>query len=216
MNRIKVWVYAIVVAAAAYLAVRAHTQQLRATAMADLDARLAAASAQVMASTRALSREVSAAAALAARDARLVDALHAKDAPPAPLPRKGKKAPPPPPPVDEEARETALREAARAALGNAERTFGFDLPDATVVTAGNREWLARKGKGSDAEGDAMAYLRGAIGGKAQRGYVRLNGAVFYAAASPAGEGAGLVVLAPIDEVSVKGLANATGALVSLV
>ena len=217
MNRIKVWLYAVAVAAAAYLTLRAYTQQLRAGAMTDLDARLASASAQALAATRSVAREASAAAALASRDTKLVEALHAKEAKaPAPPPRKGKKArPPPPPAVDPDAQETALREAARAALAAAERVLGFDLPDASVVTAGNREWLARKGKGRDAEGEAMAFLRGAIGGRAQRGYVRLNGALFYAAASPAGEGAGLVVLAPIDEAWVRGLAGAADTLVTL-
>lgn len=218
MNRIKAWAYAIVVAAVAFVALRAHTLQLRAAATAELDARLAAASAQALASTRSVAREATAAAALAARDAHLVEVLHAKEAPapPAPLPRKGKKpAAPPPPAADREAQEAALREAARAALSAAERVLGFDLPDSTVVTAGNREWLARKGAAGESEGEAMAYLRGAIGGKTQRGLVRLNGVLFHAAASPAGDGAGLVVLAPLDEAWTKGLAGAAGTQVTL-
>jgi len=210
MNRVKVWLYALLVAGVAIAGLRAHTMGLRAGAAASLDARLEAAVAQVGASTRALAREASAAAALAARDAALVEALHAKEpAPPPPL--RGKRGKPAPlSAADEEAREAALREAARAALSAAEKTLGFDLPDATVVTAGNREWLSRKGQASVAEGEAMAYLRGAIAGKARRGWVRLNGVVFHAAASPAGEGAGLVVLVPLDEAWTKGVAGATG------
>lgn len=220
MNRIKVWLYAVVVAAASYVALRTYTQQLRAEAMTDLDARLAAASAQVMASARSVAREVSAASVLAARDPALLGVLHAKEkgAPTPVAQRKKDKAARPPAPrpaADPEAWETAVREAARAALTAAENSVGFDLPGATVVTAGNREWLARKGAATNAEGEAMAFLRGAIAGKAQRGYVRLNGAVFYAAASPAGDGAGIVVLTPIDEAWVKGLAGVTGALVTL-
>jgi hypothetical protein len=62
----------------------------------------------------------------------------------------------------------------------------------------------------------MSFLRGAIvSGKAQRGYVKQNGAVFYAAAAPDGNGAGVVVLAPVDDAWVRSLAGATGALVTL-
>jgi hypothetical protein len=171
----------------------------------------------VSATTRAVSREASAAAAFTARDAQLVEALHAKEAAPPPLPgKRGKGAPPPPPPtVDEEAREAALREAARAALASAEKIFGFGLPDGTVITAGNREWLARKGEPSVAEGEAMGFLRGAIAGKVERGWVRLNGAIFYAAAAPAGDAAGLVVLVPLDEAWVKASGAANGVEVTI-
>lgn len=219
MNRVKVWAYAVAVAAVAVAALRAELLRQRGDAAVALDARLAAGAAQVSAATRAVAREASAAAAATARDAKLVQALEAKEpAPPAPLPRKrGKGAPPPQPlpTVDEEAREAALREAARAALATAERTFGFSLPDGTVVTAGNREWLSRKGEPSVAEGEAMGLLRGAIAGRSQRGWIRLNGAVFYAAASPAGEAAGLVVLVPLDEAWVRATGAAIGAEVTL-
>jgi hypothetical protein len=215
MNRVKVWVYALVVAAAAIVTLRTHTLGLRADALADLDGRLATAAAQALASSRAVAREASAAAALAARDAKLVEALHAKEAAPTPLPRKGRSRPPPRSPANEDAQEAALREAARAALAAAERALGFDLPDGTVVTAGNRGWLAGKGEAREAEGEAMAHLRGAIAGKTERGHVRLNGVLFFAAAAPAGDGAGLVVLAPLDEAWVKGVAAATGAQATL-
>lgn len=215
MNRLKVWVYALLVAAAAIVTLRTHTLQLRADALSGLDAQLAGGTAQALASARAVAREASAAAALAARDEKLVAALHATEAPPAPLPKKGRGRQPPRRAADDEARENTLREAARAALASAERAFGFELPNGTVVTAGNRSWLAGKGEAREAEGEAMAYLRGAIGGKDQRGYARLNGVLFFAAATPAGEGAGLVVLAPIDEVFVKGVAAGAGVSVTL-
>ncbi|HEY6005654.1 MAG TPA: hypothetical protein VIV57_22430, partial [Anaeromyxobacter sp.] len=215
MNRIKVWAYAIALAAVAFVTLRAHTEQLRATAMSDLDARLAAASAHVLASTRDVAWEASAAAAVAARDPKLVAALHPAEARmPAPPPRKGKGIrAPSAPAADPEALEASLRDAARAALAAAERTIGLDLPEGTSATAGNREWLSRRSKH---EGDAMSFLRGAIvGGKAQRAYVRQNGVVFYAAAAPDGDGAGVVVLTPVDEAWVRSLAGATGALITL-
>jgi hypothetical protein len=214
MNRIKVWAYALALAAVAFVTLRAHAERLRAAAMSDVDARLAAASAHVLASTRDLAWEASATAAVAARDPKLVAALHPQEtrAPPPP-PRKGKAIrPPAAPPVDPDALEASLRDAARAALGAAERTIGLDLPGGTSATAGNREWLSRR---SRPEGDAMSFLRAAIGGRAARGYVRQNGAVFYAAAAPEGDGAGVAVLAPVDESWVRSLAGATGALVTL-
>ena len=217
MNRVKVWAYSVVVAAVAVVALRAELIARRTEVAVALDARLAAGAAQVGATTRALSREASAAAALTARDAQLVEALHPKEpAPPAKLPRKRpKSAPPARPAVDEEAREAALRAAARAALASAERTLAFALPDGTVVMAGNREWLARKSEPSVAEGEAMGFLRGAVAGKAQRGWVRLNGAMFFAAAAPAGEAAGVVALVPLDEAWVKAAGAATGTEVTL-
>src|SRR5512141_2344988 len=217
MNRVKVWAYSLVVAGVGVAALRADLLARRSEAVGALDARLATAAAQVAATTRAVSREASAAAALAARDASLVQALNAKEAPPTKmLPRKrAKGAPPPISALDEEGREAALRAAARAALDGAEKTFGFDLPDGTVITAGNREWLARKGERSVAEGEAMGLLRGAIAGKSQRGWVRLNGAMFFAAAAPAGEAAGVVVLVPLDEAWVRGAAAATGTEVTV-
>jgi hypothetical protein len=45
--------------------------------------------------------------------------------------------------------------------------------------------------------------------------VRVNGALFYAAAAPAGDGAGVVVLTPLDDAWVRALAGATGAHVTL-
>jgi hypothetical protein len=214
MNRVKVWAYAVLVAAVAVAALRAELLARRTEAVAAVDARLSAGAAMVSAATRAVAREASVAAAVTARDGALLAALEAREEPRAALlPRKRPKGAPPG--ADDEAREAALRDAARAALASAEKTFGFALPDGTVVTAGNREWLARKGDASVAEGEAMALLRAAIGGKAGRGWVRLNGAMFYAAASPAGTAAGVVVLVPLDDAWVKAAAAASGAEVTL-
>ncbi len=207
MNRLKVWLYALLVAAVSAVALREHSIQLRTAAIAGVDARLAAAAAHVEASARALAREASAAAAFTVRDEKLTVYLHAKE----PAARRGKEQPPP----DPDATEAALSEAARAALSAAEKTFGFELPGTTVVTAGNNEWLARKGPPSVAEGEAMSFLRGAIEGRTKRGYLRLSGTVFYAAASPAGTGAGLVVLAPLDEAWARETAAAAGVDVTL-
>ncbi len=202
MNRLKVWLYALLVAVASAIALREHSVQLRAAAIADVDARLAAGAAHVEASARARAREASAAAAFTIRDEKLVVFLHAKES----SARRDRSQAT----ADPDAEEAALSEAARAALTGAEKTFGFELPGTTVVTAGNSEWLARKGPPSVAEGEAMAFLRGAIEGRTRRGYVRLSGKVFHGAASPAGTGAGLVVLVPLDEAWAREIAAAAG------
>ena len=61
----------------------------------------------------------------------------------------------------------------------------------------------------------MAFLRSAISGQLRRGFVRLNGALWYGAARPAGEGAGVLVLAPLDEAWAKALATGAGVDVTL-
>ena len=220
MNRVKLWVFTLLVVALAYVGLRVATLSRRADAVGGLDARLASAAAHVTASAHALAREASAAAAFVARDDALVAALHAKEGPPPALPPparvRGKKAKAPvgrAPDLDAE--EAKLREAARAALDAAEKTFGFDLPVGTVVTAGNREWVVRKGEPSVAEGEAMTFLRGAISGQTRRGFVRLNGALWFGAARPAGDGAGVLLLVPLDETWAKGLATSAGADVTL-
>jgi outer membrane biosynthesis protein TonB len=215
MNRLKLWIYALLVVAVGAFTLREHSRALRDRAVADVDARLAAAAAQVAASNQALAREVSAAAALTVADANLVRALNAKELQAAPLARGRKSPKPAAPPVDEAAEEAALADAARTALSGAEKTFGFSLPDKTVVTAGNREWLARKGAPSAAEAEPMTYLRAAIAGESRRGYVRLDSKLWYAAAAPAGDGAGLVVLVPLDDAWAKAIATGAGVDVTL-
>jgi hypothetical protein len=214
MNRVKVWVYALAVAAVAYVTLRAHTEQLRTAAMREVDARLAATSTQVFAAARAISREASAAAAIVARDPKVLAALHPPEVAPAPAPVKGKRTLPPPPPPEPSSPD-ALAAAARAALVAAEKALGFELPDGTSVVAATRESIARKGGGIDPESEAGALLRGALAGKPQRGYVRHAGAVWFATSAPAGDGAGVVVLAPVGEAWVRSMGGATGALVTL-
>lgn len=209
MNRLKVWLFTLLVVAAAAVTLRAHAGRLRAGELAQLDARLESAATQVSAAARALAREASAAAALAAGDDRLAGALAAMEPAQGPAGFRRRVAPVPPPPVTE-AEETALRDTARAALAAAERALGFELPGGTVVTAGSREWLARKSQAGDAESEAVAFLRAAIDGKAERGWARLDGVLFHAAAAPVGPGAGLVVLVPVDDAWVRAAASAAG------
>jgi hypothetical protein len=213
MNRIKFWVFTLLVVAAGYLLAHTASTARRADAIAALDARLASAAAHVAAATGSAGREASSVAALAARDEALVSALHPVAAPPpAPPPPpkgKGKRAPPPPPPpprVDPAAQDAAAQAAAKAALAKAEKALGFDLPLGTQVLAASQASLVRK---SD-ETEVGALLRAAAGNQPRRAIVRHGGALFAAAARPAGEGAGIVVLVPLDEAWARRLATAAG------
>jgi hypothetical protein len=217
MNRLKLWVFTVLVVAAAYVALRAATVARRADALAALDARLASAAAHVQSSLRGVARDAAAAAAYVAEDDRLAAALRPAApaaAPAAPL--RGRRAVAPAAPVRPAAPDEAtLREAARAALSGAEKAFGFDFPAATVVLAGTRESLAGKGEPAAREGDAGVLLRAAADGQARRGLVRLNGALWYAAAAPAGDGAGVAVVVPVDADWVRATSIAAGADVTL-
>jgi hypothetical protein len=215
VNRAKVWVFTLLVVAFGFLLVRTATVSRRADAVAALDARLASAAAHVAASAASLMHEASAAAGLVARDARLRAALEAHAPPAPPPPPRGRKAAPAAAPADAGAEEAKLQEAARQALAAAERELGFDLPTGTVVSAGNREWLARKGEPGPAEGEALGLLRAAIGGQPRRGFVRLNEGLWYGAAAPAGGGAGVSILVPLDASWVRPIAAAAGADVTI-
>jgi hypothetical protein len=222
MNRVKLWVFTLLVVAAGFLALRAATVARRADALAALDARLASAAAHVQSSLGAAGREAAAAAAHVARDERLAAALRPPATPaPAPIPavQKGRRAakPPPPPaaPVDPAAAEAALQGASRAALSGAEKAFGFDFPASTVVLAATRESLAAKGDPAKGEGEVAALLRAAADGQSRRGVVRLNGALWQAAAAPAGDGSGVVVVVPLDADWARANATATGADVTI-
>jgi hypothetical protein len=207
MNRVKVWAFTLLVVAFGFLLVRTATLSRRAEAVAALDARLAAAAAHVAASAKSLMHEASAAAGFVARDAALLAALAADEASAA----RGRRGPA----ADPAPADARLQDAARQALAAAERQLGFELPAATVVNAGNREWLARKGEPGPAEGDATGLLRGAIAGQPRRGFVRLGGGLWYGAAAPAGEGAGAAVLVPLDERWARLLAGGASADVTV-
>jgi hypothetical protein len=227
MNRAKFWVFTLLVVGLGYLLVHSAAATRRADAVAALDAHLASAAALVTSSTAATGREAAAVAALATRDEGLLAALRPPAAPqqaaPAPLPvkgkGKGKKAPPPPPPAppppDPAAQDARIRDAARAALDRAEKALGFDLPQGTVVTAASREGLARKGDPGAAEPEALALLRGAAAGQPRRGVLRQERALFYGAARPAGDGAGVLVLVPLDASWAKRLSTAAAADVTV-
>src|SRR5512142_3489091 len=75
MNRLKLWLFALLVIGAAGLSLLAVSADLGARALQVLDARLVAASARATAAQRALQGDAGAVAALAARDPALIHAL---------------------------------------------------------------------------------------------------------------------------------------------
>ncbi|BDG04908.1 MXAN_5187 family protein [Anaeromyxobacter oryzae] len=193
MNRLKVWLFVLLVGAAAVAAVWFTAVAERGVATRALDARLEAASAQLTLAVRALSNETASVAALAARDPKLVELLHAKEAP---SPR-GRRTPPPA--ADPAAEEAAIQAAAHAARAAAEQAAGFAVSDGTTIVAASREAYARKAQDAGAgEKELVDALGAAVGGETRRGWIRWSEKLWYAAAVPAGEGAGLVLLQPVD------------------
>ncbi len=223
MNRVKFWVFTLLVVAAGYGVLHSAAASRRADAVVALDARLASAAAHVTGSASGLGREMAAAAAFVAADEAVAAAVRSTEAPPAaspvPAAAKGKKAapasPPPVPPAAREPDAARLRATARGALENAEKNFGFNLPPGTTAIAATRAGLGAKGEAGAPEGDATGLLRAAVDGVARRAAVRMNGGLWFGAGHPAGDGAGVVVLTPLDERWARNLASAAGVDVTL-
>jgi hypothetical protein len=210
MNRLKLWLFALVIVAAAGVAVHLHTRTLRSDALAASDARLDAAAQQVIAASASLAHDAASAAALVARDPGLAQALAGSPEEQA----RGRRARVAPvPAADPAAQDAAMERAGRAALGAAERALGFRLPDGTTVIAATRETLAGR---EGALGDAAPLLRAAVDGASPRGHVQVGGKLLYAAAAPAGDGHGVLVLAPVADAFARGVAAASGLPVLLV
>jgi hypothetical protein len=221
MNRLKLWVFTLVAAGAAFLALRSAAVSRRADAVAALDARLASAAAHVSASFRSTGREATALAAVVARDPALAAALRAPEPVPAPAPApaaKGKHPAPAPAATaapDAAADDARQREAARAALAAAEKALGFEARAGSTAVAAGRDALARRTDAA-ADGEVTAFLRTAAGGTVRRGWVRQGGVVYGAAAVPAGEGGAVAVLVPLDEAWAKALATDAGTDVTVI
>ena len=206
MNRLKVWIFTLLVAAAGAAGLRVHVQALRQEAIAGLDARLSSAAGHVGTSLRAALREAAAASALAAREPALRAALAPRVEPA--LPRKKGKLAPQPEPAKEDAAQQA---AADAALAVAEGALTGSLPAGRVAMAASQGVLSRRPVG----GDPDALLRGAAEGTARAAFARSDGKLWAAAGAPAGDGAGVAVLVPLGEAWARALAAASGVDVTL-
>ena len=128
MNRLKLWLFALLVLGAAGLSLFALTADLRGRAIQILDQRLAAAAQRVTASQRALQGDAGSVAALAARDPALIHAL-AGDGSGRRRPRAA---------ADDDVAESAAQRAARAAVAAAEAELGVSLPQGARFTAAQR------------------------------------------------------------------------------
>lgn len=201
MNRLKLWLYALIVVGAGAAALHLLTSDLRAGALRQLDGRLQAGAARLAASQHALQAEANGVAALAARDGALLQALA-----PAAAPAAKAKAPAAPDPA---ARAAALDAAAAAALAGAQSELGTALAGARAVAVDAAE-LDRRAAEPSADGDVVAALREALAGKPRRAYARAQGGLAFAVAVPAGGSGALAVVVPLDAAWLRGVAAGTG------
>jgi hypothetical protein len=204
MNRLKVWVFALLAAAVAIFLLRAHSVGLRADALARLDARLSVGAAHARSALAAAEREAAALAAIAARDPELARAF-TPPPPEAAAARRPRGAPTP----DLAADDAAVDRAASSALAAAASALGLPgLPDGTLVAAGDRASLERR-VAAGPLGPAALRLQGALDGAAGAGFVRA-GSLLHAAASAKAPGGGAVaVLVPIADAFARDLAAET-------
>lgn len=215
MNRLKVWLFALLAAGAILAAAFVLSSTQRDVALRALDARLQAGAARFALAERLLGSEAAAVAALAARDAQAALAPARPEPPATPAAaaaaaRARKKVEPAPDPAAEQA---ALEQAAKAAVTSAQAASGIALSSPPEVVVGNRAWLEAKDAVADAaekekDKDLVEAIRGAIGGAPQRGWIRRDGKLWYGAAARVGESAGLVLLVPVDLAFVRAASQA--------
>ena len=219
MNRIKLWVYVLVVVGVGGWAIRGSSITSTARAIGAADARLLSAVGQLDGSLKLIQSRAAAVAALAALDDRLISALAAQ---PAPAPRaakaKGKKAPArPAAPRDEEAEERALEGAARSAVDAAEKALGFELPPLSFYAAADKGGIAKKLKaGADGpQREAVAFLADAAKGRPRRAFARVNDGLWYGVGIPMKGGGALVLFVPFGEDWARGFNAGAGVDVTL-
>ena len=216
MNRLKLWLFALVVVSAAAVSAFVHTRTLRLDALAALDARIGSARLALSAADGALSSEAAALAALVARDPAVAQALAPAEpaASPAPVARRRSRAQLPlEPPRDEAAADAALERALGAALARAARAMGGTVPEGALALAASRASLNRR---SLAAPEAAQVLRDAVHGVAPRAHVRRAGQLHVAAGAAAGDGAGVVVFLPEGAEHARQLAARSGVDVTFV
>jgi hypothetical protein len=218
MNRIKLWVFVLVIVGVGVWSTRGRSAVSTARAVAIADARLQSAVGQLDGSLKLIESRAAAVAALAALDDGLIAALAGPPAPPKAAKAKGKKAAPPPATVrDEEAEERALEAAARSAVGAAERSLGFELPPLAFYAAADKGGIAKKLKAA-ADGpqrEAVAFLADAARGKPRRAFARVNDGLWYGVGIPMAGGGALVLFVPLDEGWARGLKVGAGVDVTL-
>jgi hypothetical protein len=214
MNRLKLWLFALLVMGLTAAGMRHLLLDLRRAAIEGLDDRLALAQGRAEAAERTFTAELGAVAALAAADGGVLERLQPPAAP-APIPAAGKRRPAPPPPApDPEQLDAALSQAAANAVSSAESALGLSLGGGRQVFAVTREGFARR-KAAGGDPEALALLQDALDRKVSRRFVLLGGKLHVGAAVPAGEAGALAVLAPVDPAWVGAAVARTGAGITL-
>jgi hypothetical protein len=218
MNRLKLWLYMLVVLGAGVVNLYLLTIEGAARALHDTDVALEVGTAAHLANERLMASQAAAVIALAARDPGLLEALKAT---PRPEPRKdpkkrGKAEPDVDPTAEAAARYASAEAVARTAVEQAAAALAIDLPGAAFWVVANPEWLARSEAAQEGpQREAVAFLRDAAAGKPRRGYARVNDALWYGVALPAGQGAGLVLFLPIDSAWAGALKVTSGCDVTI-
>ncbi|HYD42791.1 MAG TPA: MXAN_5187 family protein [Anaeromyxobacter sp.] len=193
MNRLKFWLYALIVIGLAGFGLYLLSGSLRAQGVAAVDRQLRAARAHAEAAERSSTGELAAVAAVAASDEAFAAALRAGAAEPAQpaRPRKAAAVAAAPP----EQLDRAVEQAGAEAVAKAFQRSGRDGAG-RVVRAFSREGFERS---PPAEADVATLLKTALDGKVARGYVVLGGSKLHlAAAVPAGERGAIAVFVPAD------------------
>jgi hypothetical protein len=216
MNRLKLWLYMLVVLGAGAANIYLITLEGAARSMASVDAALQSAASAHRSRERLLSGQATAVAALAARDPALLEAL----APQAPPSKKKKEKEKPEaateaPGADPAERTAAAEAASAAAVGRAASALAVPLPAAAFWAVATQERLAEAPAAEEGpQRDVSAFLKAAAGGEPHRGYARVNDALWYGAAVPAGGGA-LVLFLPVDATWATALQTEAGCDVTL-
>ncbi|MBK9518036.1 MAG: hypothetical protein IPO09_11890 [Anaeromyxobacter sp.] len=214
MNRLKLWLYMLVVLGAGAANIYLITLEGAARGLAGVDAALESAATAHRARERLMASQAAAVAGVAVRDPALLEAL----AGPAPAPRKKAKADAvqEEPAPDVAARTAEAEAAARGAVERAARALALDLPGPAFSAVATPEWLARDPAADEGpQKEAAAFLRAAAGGTPRRGYARVNDALWYGVAMPAGEGAALALFLPVDAAWAAALGAEAGCEVTL-
>jgi hypothetical protein len=225
LNRIKVWVYVLVVVAVGIWTIRDRSAAGSARAVAVVDARLTAAAGQLDVGLKLIESRAASVAGLAALDRALIDALSARPAS-APEPKaakgkakakKGAAADPEAEQREEEALERAVESAARDAVERAEKALGFELPPLSFWAAADKGGIAKKlAAGSEgSQKEAVAFLASASKGQPRRGFARVNDGLWYGVGIPMAGGGALVLFVALDEAWARSLQASTGVDVTL-
>jgi hypothetical protein len=190
MNRLKMWVYVVIVLAAGIVELGFLSRWLTEHAIAQLDHELRASAQQVDARARLLASEAAQLADATAHDPSVLQALAPDGTQDVPA-------------------------TSQAAVEHAARALGIDTSRGLLVaTSGRGGPVARAGGANVTVEGLAAVLPGADGARRQ-GYVIADGTVFYAVGAPAGRGAVAVGL-PLDIGWLVSLKTSTGADVTLV